>query len=282
MNTPNNCILNALEKNYNLVYDFNNPDILIYDIFNIPKTTLLNYSKSFRILNLAENITPNSSKMFNYLPCDIYLGFDYNIDNCFFNLPFSINYIKPYEIDLNNEKNLNIHDKSYINYYDKISNITAEEDKYNYFYKMTNDKVEELFKIKDEFCCSLISNDKYNGHKGIPSSHLRTALINMISEKYKKINNGGKHINNINEIIDYDKEEQWISKHKFMVALENTIHNGYITEKIFKAKRNGCIPIYLGSQEMKGFNKNSFIFINKDDIKISYNSDNTLCSYINM
>ena len=214
--------------------------------------------------------------MQTFLPCDIYLGFDYNNPKCFFNLPFCINYIKPYS------KNKEDHKFSYINYYDQMCSLKPEEDKYNFFYKMNQEKLDKIFQKKDNFCCSLISNDKYNGYRGVPSSHLRTALINIICDKYKNINNGGKHLNNIDKDISYDEENDWILKHKFMIAFENSLYDGYITEKIFKEKKNGCIPIYFGSKIMKGFNKKSFIIINDHDIKLCYNNDNTITNLVNM
>lgn len=48
--------------------------------------------------------------------------------------------------------------------------------------------------------------------------------------------------------------------YKFVIAMENTIVNGYITEKILNAFYSGSIPIYWGSSTINDFfNKNAFI-----------------------
>lgn len=53
-------------------------------------------------------------------------------------------------------------------------------------------------------------------------------------------------------------------KYKFVIAIENTCADGYVTEKIMNAFYSGAIPIYRGSQNiMQLFNKKAFI--NVDD-----------------
>jgi hypothetical protein len=48
--------------------------------------------------------------------------------------------------------------------------------------------------------------------------------------------------------------------YKFVIAMENTVVNGYITEKILNAFYSGAIPIYWGSSTINNFfNKNAFI-----------------------
>lgn len=50
---------------------------------------------------------------------------------------------------------------------------------------------------------------------------------------------------------------------KFVIAMENSIGDGYITEKIVNAFYSGAIPIYWGSSNINElFNKNAFININ--------------------
>ena len=52
------------------------------------------------------------------------------------------------------------------------------------------------------------------------------------------------------------------SNYKFVLAIENTKHWGYITEKIINAYYSGAIPIYWGCSTINNyFNKNSFINI---------------------
>jgi len=67
------------------------------------------------------------------------------------------------------------------------------------------------------------------------------------------------------------------SKYKFIVVMENTHQEGYITEKIFNVFQSGAIPIYDGAPDINNFiNPESFLSFNDDDIleKIDYLKDN--------
>jgi len=73
------------------------------------------------------------------------------------------------------------------------------------------------------------------------------------------------------------------SNYKFGLAMENTMENGYLTEKIMNVYLGGAIPIYWGSPVVKEiFNPDSFIYINdypdfdscaKDIVAISKNPE---------
>jgi hypothetical protein len=53
------------------------------------------------------------------------------------------------------------------------------------------------------------------------------------------------------------------SKYQFVIAMENTCKDGYITEKIINAFYSGAIPIYWGCNSInKYFNEKAFININ--------------------
>ena len=53
------------------------------------------------------------------------------------------------------------------------------------------------------------------------------------------------------------------SECKFVIAMENSIGDGYVTEKIVNAFYSGAIPIYWGSSNVNElFNKNAFINVN--------------------
>jgi hypothetical protein len=73
-------------------------------------------------------------------------------------------------------------------------------------------------------------------------------------EKHRKIE--GNHLT-INTIEEY-------SKFKFILAIENNIKVGYVTEKIMNAFTSGSVPIYQGCSKTvaKQFNKNCYIDIN--------------------
>jgi hypothetical protein len=73
-------------------------------------------------------------------------------------------------------------------------------------------------------------------------------------EKHRKIE--GNHLTT-NTIEEY-------SKFKFILAIENNIKEGYVTEKIMNAFASGSVPIYQGCSKTvaKQFNKNCYIDIN--------------------
>jgi hypothetical protein len=52
-----------------------------------------------------------------------------------------------------------------------------------------------------------------------------------------------------------------LERYKYNICFENTIADGYVTEKLLEAKTAGCIPIYYGDRESvaRDFNYKSFI-----------------------
>lgn len=95
--------------------------------------------------------------------------------------------------------------------------------------------------------------------------------------KYKKVDSGGRFMNNIgNPVIDKIKFQ---SEYKFSIAYENNAyrleHPGYTTEKIIEPMLANSIPIYWGNPIIDlEFNKKSFI--NSYD----FNSQKEMIDYI--
>ena len=60
---------------------------------------------------------------------------------------------------------------------------------------------------------------------------------------------------------------EYLRDFKFNICPENTISDGYITEKLFDSFRAGCIPIYSGDEniEMDLVNKNALLFYRKGE-----------------
>lgn len=115
---------------------------------------------------------------------------------------------------------------------------------------------------KSKFCCFVVSN---------PIATERIDFFNKLS-LYKKIDSGGKFLNNVGGPIG-DKHE-FMKPYRFMIAFENSSYPGYVTEKIYECFFTNTIPIYWGSQMIsRDFNpkrildRNSFesddVFINK-------------------
>ena len=104
--------------------------------------------------------------------------------------------------------------------------------------------------------------------------------------KYKKVDSGGRWMNNIGAPVT-DKLE-FEKRHKFSIACENSAHPGYTTEKLVQAFAARTVPIYWGDPWVgKVFNTQSFInasdFSSVEDVVkrvIEVDSDSDL--YISM
>lgn len=67
------------------------------------------------------------------------------------------------------------------------------------------------------------------------------------------------------------KKIQALSNYKFCICFENTVVDGYITEKIFDCLKARCIPIYWGAPDIKKFIP-SGCFIDFGDFNYNYGS----------
>ena len=117
----------------------------------------------------------------------------------------------------------------------------------------------KILNSKTEFCNFIYSNSE--------ADPKRDELFKLINS-YKKVHSGGKHLNNVNEIVDNKKET--IKKYKFTIAFENSSSPGYTTEKLIEPMQMNSIPIYWGNNRVsQEFNTKSFInyhdFDNNED-----------------
>jgi len=114
-----------------------------------------------------------------------------------------------------------------------------------YLYNINNDFVN----TGTNFCAAIYSNQLKT----------RKTIVKSIS-KYKEVDCYGR-VENFKKLEGNEKEKvQLLLKYKFSLAMENTLLNGYHTEKLIHAKIAGTIPIYYGSNTViNEFNKNAFI-----------------------
>jgi hypothetical protein len=85
----------------------------------------------------------------------------------------------------------------------------------------------------------------------------RIDFFNRLSA-YKKVDSGGRYLNNIGGPV-VDKKE-FIKAYKFVIAFENSSYPGYTTEKLFELMYSNTISIYWGNTEVgKDFNVKSFV-----------------------
>ena len=103
-----------------------------------------------------------------------------------------------------------------------------------------------------KFCNFLYSNRK---------ARERIEFFHLL-EQYRRIDSGGRVLNNMEERID-DKMA-FLSEYKFTIAFENSSHPGYTTEKLYEALVANTIPIYWGNP-LAGRDFNPQTFINCHD-----------------
>ena len=107
--------------------------------------------------------------------------------------------------------------------------------------------VQKIIDSKTGFCSMLVSN---------PNTKERNDFFHLLS-KYKKVDSGGKHLNNIGGRVE--NKYHFIANYKFNICFENCIHPGYTTEKIVEAMKCMTVPLYWGNPLIKlEFNSNSF------------------------
>lgn len=133
---------------------------------------------------------------------------------------------------------------------------------YDGYYDLINKKVDESL-LNRKFCNFIVSN---GGNK------LRNDFFIKLS-KYKKVDSGGRFMNNIGSPISNKLSFQ--SQYKFSIAFENNAYRdsriGYTTEKIMEPMKVNSMPIYWGNEWIyKDFNTESFVnyydFKSEDDL----------------
>jgi len=109
---------------------------------------------------------------------------------------------------------------------------------------------EEVFRTKKGFCAYVMSNTKNSAPE-------RETIFTAIS-KYKRVDCGGRWNNNMGGPVDDKIAFQ--SNYKFVLAIENYSHPGYLTEKFAQAAQSNAVPIYWGDPTItKYFNPKAFI-----------------------
>ena len=109
--------------------------------------------------------------------------------------------------------------------------------------------------------CAIISNCNI--------SQYRIIFIEKLEEHGIHVDMGGRYKNNIGYTVpgEYNDSHmiEFQKQYRIVLALENTILDDYITEKIINPLRAGTVPIYLGSNHVNEFIcKDRFIQITPD------------------
>ena len=224
-----NYFFHLLKSEYELTIYQDNPDILFYSVDYANKKEHLkkNYTNSKKIFYTGENIEPDFNN------CDAAFSFVENSNKLNYRLPLWALHINWFGVKHNNKR-----DQSYL--IDKESLVNKK------YVKRPN----------NNFCSFLASNN----------SGERLNFVKKL-DAYKSVDSSGKLFNNTKKIIKGRGDQKWkikyLSKFRFNIAFENTIGNGYVTEKIIHPMSVNSIPIYWGSPFVKNdFNEESFIYVN--------------------
>jgi hypothetical protein len=98
---------------------------------------------------------------------------------------------------------------------------------------------------KTKFCAMVAGNPE----------GLRVNLFNSISE-YKRVDGYGNMFNRPLRKSKFDL----LKDYKFSLCPENSIYDGYVTEKLIDAYAGGTLPLYSGTKTVDiDFNQNSFV-----------------------
>jgi glycosyltransferase involved in cell wall biosynthesis len=138
-----------------------------------------------------------------------------------------------------------------------------------YYFSPDNSK-DEIKKIlmnfkkhyqKVKFCSLIAGHDR---------SGIRTKIYNEIS-KIKAVDCPGSLLHNDDTLHKQYANDKalYLQQYKFNICPENTISQGYVTEKLFQSLYSGCIPIY------NGWNKNPEPDIVNPDIILWYDENDT-------
>lgn len=122
----------------------------------------------------------------------------------------------------------------------------------------------DSYYLNRKFCCFVISNSL--------ADVSRQRMISLLN-RYKKLDGGGRYQNNVGGAVK-DKYA-FVSNYKFSLCFENSMANGYTTEKILEGFAGNGVPIYWGNPGIiQEFNPRSFIDCN------SYSSLEEAVEYI--
>jgi alpha(1,3/1,4) fucosyltransferase len=119
-------------------------------------------------------------------------------------------------------------------------------------YKKTREEAALIWKGKTKFCCMVVSN---------PNCTKRIEFFKYLST-YKPVDSGGNVLNNVGGQVA--NKAAFIKEYKFVISFENSLQDGYTTEKIMEPILQDCIPIYWGNKLVdRDFNSQRFLDYNQ-------------------
>lgn len=116
-----------------------------------------------------------------------------------------------------------------------LINDRYKEDIEKMIHKHETESIAE--KKKTDFCSFVVSNAF--------GDDIRKDFFLALSE-YKKVNSGGRFMNNTGCLDGVKDKYAFQAAHKFSICFENASYKGYTTEKLVQGFAAGTIPIYWG------------------------------------
>ena len=232
-----NYFYHLLSKKYNTCIDETEPDLVFFSVDYSKSNQRQKYinHRSKKIFYTGENVSANL-----HFPTSIDYP-RYSIGNCDFSFSFE---------ETEDPRNYRFPLWAFmINWFEVESNLDRDPSYLIPIKHLTNKNKE----AKTKFCNFIFSN--HTGKRG--------EILDAIS-KYKQVDCAGRYRNNMGKSIEGRGDQRYkidfISDYKFTIASENSLGNGYVTEKIIHPLSVGSIPIYWGSEHVKqDFNEKCFI-----------------------
>lgn len=136
-------------------------------------------------------------------------------------------------------------------------------------------KVEDYYKNHENLQCQFNKkNFCLKTKRGGFGRDMINKFYDFLKEKNENIDDIEIHDNFVKNKSCYNSIEflEVLNKYKFIIYFENSIGEGYITEKIFNCFLAKTIPVYFGAPDVENFiNKDSFINIKtKEDFENAY------------
>jgi len=124
-----------------------------------------------------------------------------------------------------------------------------------------------IVSVPTKMACAVISN---------PLGAVRNSFIDALQARGICVINGGSYKNTLGHTIggSYNSSSMidFMKQFKFVISMENSSGEYYITEKIIHGMVAGTVPIYWGTEKVfEYFNKDRFLYLN-DDSHVSINN----------
>ncbi len=130
---------------------------------------------------------------------------------------------------------------------------------FEFLRKKTKDELYEEF--KDRKFCTFV--------QGNGNCQFRNDYFNSLN-KIEKVDSYGSLFNNTGINLDRIGKLEKTKEYKFALSFENSIYDGYVSEKIVDAFKSDIIPIYWGGSNIGSeFNNNSFINVHQHGLEKS-------------